>query len=403
MAEQIRGVSYKKEEASTSPKPGNLPLLRAGNITDEGLIFDDLVFVPAERISKKQKVCRYDVVITASSGSLDIVGKAAPMLTDFDCGFGAFCKVLRPNSKVHPGYFAHFFKTKDYRQRISALAAGANINNLRNEHLDEMQIPLPPLDEQKRIADILDRAEALRAKRRAALAQLDELTQSIFVEMFGDPTRNPKNWDEKSLGNLCSYIIDCPHSTPKYEECITPYPCIRTTELKNGYIDWSEMKYISEEGYKERTKRLIPAEGDVVYGREGSFGEAIRIPKNTNICLGQRVMLFRPNHNLCNSVFLWALVRSNEIYQQALKKTNGSTVGHVNVNDIKKFTCFCPPLLLQDEFSAIIKSIEILKEKQQQSLLELNNLFDSLSYEAFTGKLFSHQFFEQEIENGVKI
>jgi type I restriction enzyme S subunit len=127
LAEQVRGVAYGKEEASPTPQPGYLPVLRAGNITDEGLVFDDLVFVPAERISDKQKVRRHDVVVAASSGSLDVVGKAAPALTDFEGGFGAFCKVLRPNSKVHPGYFAQFFKTQDYRRRVSALAAGANI------------------------------------------------------------------------------------------------------------------------------------------------------------------------------------------------------------------------------------------------------------------------------------
>jgi type I restriction enzyme S subunit len=78
-------------------------VLRAGNITDEGLVFDDLVFVPAERISVKQRIRQHDVVIVASSGSLDVVGKAAPALADYEGGFGAFCKVLRPGSKVDPG------------------------------------------------------------------------------------------------------------------------------------------------------------------------------------------------------------------------------------------------------------------------------------------------------------
>src|SRR3989442_240269 len=124
LAEQIRGVSYGKAEASATPQPGYLPVLRAGNITDEGLTFEDLVFVPADRISAKQKIRKYDVVIAASSGSLDVVGKAARALTDFEGGFGAFCKVLRPGQKVDPGYFAHFFKTQGYRRRVSALAAG---------------------------------------------------------------------------------------------------------------------------------------------------------------------------------------------------------------------------------------------------------------------------------------
>lgn len=140
LAEQVRGVTYGKEDASPIPLPGYLPVLRAGNITDEGLVFSDLVFVPAKRISDKQKIRRHDVLVAASSGSLDVVGKTAPSLSDFDGGFGAFCKVLRPSAKVHPAYFAQFFKTQDYRRRVSALAAGANINNLRNEHLDEMRI-----------------------------------------------------------------------------------------------------------------------------------------------------------------------------------------------------------------------------------------------------------------------
>src|SRR5262249_42471410 len=142
--------------------------------------------------------------------------KAARALFDFSGGFGAFCKVLRPNSRVHPSFFAHFFKTRYYRQRVSALAAGANINNLRNEHLDEMEIPLPPLPEQGRIAAILDQAEALRAKRRHALAQLNGLTQSLMLDMFGD-FRHPANTHRLvALASVCDSINDGVHKTPTY-------------------------------------------------------------------------------------------------------------------------------------------------------------------------------------------
>jgi type I restriction enzyme S subunit len=110
--------------------------------------------------------------------------------------------VLRPNPDVDPTYFAHFFKTRDYRQRVSALAAGININNLRNEHLDDMQIRLPPLSEQRRIAEVLDGAEALRAKRRSALAQLDSLIHAIFLDMLGDPITNPKRWPIHDLQDV---------------------------------------------------------------------------------------------------------------------------------------------------------------------------------------------------------
>jgi type I restriction enzyme, S subunit len=215
VSDQLRGVSYAKADVVLEAQEGYLPVLRAGNITDSGLAFDDLVYVPTERISLKQRIRKGDVVIAASSGSLDVVGKAAMAHANFDAGFGAFCKVLRPNAaKVEPTHFAHYFQTREYRKKISSLAAGANINNLRNEHLDDLLIPLPPLPEQRRIAATLDKADALCAKRREALAQLDELTQSIFFEMFGDPATNPKGWLLSNLGELIHSASDGPHVTP---------------------------------------------------------------------------------------------------------------------------------------------------------------------------------------------
>ena len=181
ICEQIRGVTYAKSDASDTPQSGYTPILRANNIQDNGrLLLEDFVFVPDSKISPKQRVIPNDVVVAASSGSISVVGKTAQAEDEFDGGFGAFCKVLRPNSEVAPRYFGHYFRTQAYRRIVSHLAAGANINNLKNEHLDNLQIPLPPLAEQKRIAAILDAADALRAKRRESLEQLDTLLQSTF-------------------------------------------------------------------------------------------------------------------------------------------------------------------------------------------------------------------------------
>src|SRR5699024_10044133 len=107
--------------------------------------------------------------------------------------FGAFCKVLRPDtSKVDPRYLSYFFYTDYYRSVISHLAKGANINNINNSHFDELFVPLPPLETQKKIAAVLDQADALRQKRRQSIQKLDELTQSVFLEMFGDQVTNTK-------------------------------------------------------------------------------------------------------------------------------------------------------------------------------------------------------------------
>ena len=210
ISEQVRGVTYAKSEASAVPRSGYSPMLRANNIGEHGLLLDDLIFVPNTKISRKQRIVPNDVVVAASSGSISVVGKTAQVRTGFDGGFGAFCKVLRPGPDVDPHYFGHYFKTSSYRRVVSRLASGANINNLKKEHLDNLQIYLPPLTEQKRLARILDAVDALRAKRREALAQLGSLLQSTFLDMFGDPVTNPMGWPPTSLSAISEELRDGP-------------------------------------------------------------------------------------------------------------------------------------------------------------------------------------------------
>jgi type I restriction enzyme S subunit len=282
-----------------------------------------------------------------------------------------------------PEYLYFWSLTIDAKQ----LTHDINYPSLRLSELGSAKIPLPSIETQRKIVAILEKAEETKKLRMQADELTSQLLQSVFLEMFGDPVINNKNWEIKTIEELSSEIVDCPHSTPKYVDYVTDFPCIRTTELKEGYIDWKVMKYLDENEYKKRVNRLIPIEGDVIYGREGSFGEAARVPANTNMSLGQRVMLFRPKPKVCNSVFLWALIRSDSIYFQALKKTSGSTVRHVNIKDIKKFKGICPPIELQNKFAQIAKKVEVMRQNQKQSQQEIDNLFNALMQKAFKGEL----------------
>lgn len=213
--------------------------MRANNIQEQGLILDNLVYVPEHKISQKQRILSGDVIIAASSGSIDVVGKAASAKEDINAGFGAFCKILRPNTKlVDPRYFANYFQTKKYRQIISSLAAGANINNLRNEHLDDLEILLPPLSEQRRIASILDKADELRQKRQQAIEKLDQLLQATFIDMFGDPVSNPKGWDIFKSKSLFQDPPRIGTTTPAKGEGI---PVVRVGELGQFSINFKEV------------------------------------------------------------------------------------------------------------------------------------------------------------------
>jgi len=146
----IRGVTYKKELSSKEPGDSLVPILRATNIQD-GLILTDFVYVPKDCVSESQMLRIGDIVVAASSGSRNIVGKSAQLNAEWKGSFGAFCYCLRPEPTMVPAYVAWYLQTPHFRQRVSELAAGVNINNLRTKHIDEALIPVPPLDEQRNI------------------------------------------------------------------------------------------------------------------------------------------------------------------------------------------------------------------------------------------------------------
>lgn len=185
IADLIRGVSYKKEQAQDAPQPGLLPVLRATNITGASLTFNGLVFVPSENISNEQLLRHGDVVIASSSGSKDIVGKAGSFAGEkFKGSFGAFCTVLRPSNELSSDFFGYYFQTPSYRKSVSDLSSGSNINNLKSGDLASQRFPLPPLPEQTRIVEkleeLLSDLDAGVTELKAAQKKLAQYRQSLL-------------------------------------------------------------------------------------------------------------------------------------------------------------------------------------------------------------------------------
>lgn len=174
----------------------------------------------------------------------------------------------------------------------------------------------------------------------------------------------------KTVEKLCSCVVDCPHTTPKYEGNLKN-PAIRTSEIKKGFLVWDTMRYVSDKEYVERTTRAIPKAGDIVYGREGTFGNAAILPDGYKFCLGQRVMLLRPDYSKCTSEYLLHSVISDEVYRQAIEKNNASTVAHVNVKDVKQFKVPLPSLDKQNEFANFVKQVDKSRFDIKKSIIEL--------------------------------
>lgn len=363
LCEQIRGVTYSKADAVTSPSPGYKPVLRANNITDFGLHYRDLVYVPESRISPRQYVKANDIVIAASSGSLDVVGKAARALADFDGGFGAFCKVLRPNEQVDPGYFAHFFQTRSYRQKISSLAAGANINNLRNNHLDNLEILLPSLPEQRRIAAILDKADALRSKRREAIAKLDQLLQSVFLDMFGDPATNPKGWDTATFGEILK---------------VKSGNGLTAQSMNPG----GEFPVYGGNGISGCHDEYMFDEPQLVIGRVGVYCGVVHLTKPKSWVTDNALYvsnLLKPIDQTFLKAILIAANFNQYAGQAAQPLVSGSRIYPVGT--------ILPPISLQREYAAFAQGIEQQKRKLKQHAEQQDLLFANLQHRAFSGTL----------------
>ncbi len=156
VCEYVRGVTYGKTDATDKPTKGFLPLLRATNIDDGRLVLTEFVYVPESKVKPVQMLQSGDLVMAASSGSIQVVGKSAPVPLGFIGTFGAFCAVLRPNHDTNQQFLNFFITSPKVRETWSAAARGTNINNLKREPVLSTQIPLPALVEQERIVEILE-------------------------------------------------------------------------------------------------------------------------------------------------------------------------------------------------------------------------------------------------------
>ena len=377
ISQQIRGVTYSSSETTASPIEGHLPVLRANNITEYGIDLDDLVFVPEYRVAARQLLKIGDVVIVASSGSLSVVGRAAIVDSTFRASFGAFCKVLRPSSLVDPSYFAHFFLTANYRRRISFAAAGLNINNIRNEDLDELEIPLPPLAEQRRIAEILDQADDLRRKRRVALEKLNTLPQAIFQEMFGNPIANPRSLKTVSLRALGRVVTGGTPST-------------KTHGLFGGNIPFVTPGDLLSQ---RAVRRTVSEAGAAAVG-------TVRRGSSLVCCIGATIGKMDLAREVCAfNQQINAVEWSSEIddlfgyYALTFLLKSIATAGASTTLPILKKSRFeqitipVPPINEQETFHERAAKVSGLANQMRAQLLELDQLFASLQNRAFEDKL----------------
>lgn len=289
---------------------------------------------------------------------------------------------LMPKTNIDKGYLFYFMPTA--LKKIEEKTPFVTVKHLSAKELNKIEIPILPVDEQKKIATVLDKVSDLISCREQQLVKLDELVKARFVEMFGDPVYNEMHWETKRLIDICRTIVDCPHSTPHYTTKDTGYKCIRTSAVKKNKILWEKVECISKQEYEERIKRKRPEKGDVIYTREGAIlGIAAVIDRDYNVALGQRSMLLSPDIYKCTPCFLSMAMNFDFFLGKALGGVSGSASPHINVGDIKALEIIAPPIEIQNQFSTFVERVDQQKQTVQQSLEKLELMKKALMQEYF--------------------
>ena len=268
-------------------------------------------------------------------------------------------------------------------------ARGVAQANINGSVLKATELPLPPLAEQKRIAGILDAADALRAKRRESLARLDTLLQSTFLDMFGDPVTNPMGWEGGMIGDIAE--VKGGKRLPKgeeYSEIPTDYRYIRVSDLRPNGIYIQSLKYLKAET-QARIARYIVDPGDVIISIAGTIGITAAVPEDlggANLTENAAKIAFR-DRGAVDAVYVSYALQMPHAQFQIAGHTGQVTIGKLALFRIQKITIPLPPIDLQQRFAAIVESVEQQKASQRAHLAELDTLFASLQSRAFRGDL----------------
>lgn len=381
---EVAGVFNGKTPSKAEQRSEGHPVLKIKDVSELGEYrgkFESFVDHKLAVKFSEKRVCAGDTLILNAAHNADYV--ASKTYHAQPSTFGALATgewlIVRPSEKSLDGGFVHHWVTSTHtRRQLRELVNGIH---LYPKDVARLRIALPPLAEQRRIAEVLDRAEALQAKRRAALAQLDSLTQSLFLDLFGDPATNPKHWPKAKLEQLCS--VDAPLVNPTREEYrnLLHYGPDRIERDTGGLLPAQTAEddaLISSKFLFEKTA--------VLYSKIRPNLNKVALAKERALCSADVYPVEVQSEKLTRE-FLWCLLRGNHFLSYAAEFSNRANIPKINRGQFLGYPAICPPIELQREFARRVTAVEKLKASQRVSLAELDALFASLQHRAFRGEL----------------
>lgn len=294
-------------------------------------------------------------------------------------------------NKVCPefGYYA----LSRLKPILVSMAPATTVAIVNKSKFEELEIPLPSLDEQKRIAAILDKADAIRRKRQQAIQLADDFLRSVFLDMFGDPVTNPKGWEVKKFGEVIDVLTDY-HANGSYKTLVKNVTLfdepnfaymVRTTDLeKKNYTE--SVKYIDQHAYEHLSKSKVFG-GEIIMNKIGSAGAVYLMPNlNKPVSLAMNQFMIRCNE-LSTNEFMYYQLKTDAGAREIAKRVQGAVTKTITKDAVRDVSVIVPPIELQNKFIEIVGKIKKLKIGINDSYELTRSEFNSLSQKAFAGEL----------------
>lgn len=388
IANFVRGITFKPDDVVPVGSTGSAACMRTKNV-QANLDLTDVWGVPLSFVKRKNQFLEAGDILVSSANSWNLVGKCCfiPELP-WPATFGGFVTVLRSqHPKMDPRFLYRWFNSDKVQATVRSFGQQTtNISNLNIDRCLSLPVPFPPLAEQRRIAEVLDRAEALRAKRREALAQLDTLTQAIFLDLFGDPIANPQRFPVVPLADLIEPQRPITYGILKPgPDQTVGVPYVRVVDMKDGGIDCSGLRKTSGEIAAAYRRSKLKG-GDLLLSIRGHVGRLATTPPELD---GANITQDTARLSVAgaSSVFVRECLRTAQLQRWMDRHTKGVAVRGINLGDVKIMPIITPPMESQDRFAAQVQAIESLRKVHLASLQSTDALFVSLQDRAFKGTL----------------
>lgn len=392
VADFIRGITYKPSDLVENFSAGSIVCMRTANVQ---MVLDDsdVLSIPRHFVKDDAKVLREGDLLVSTANSWNLVGKCCwvPKL-QYEATVGGFIAALRANAeKVDPRYLYQWFSSP--KTQANARNCGRQTTNISNMDLGRclaLKMPLPTLPEQRRIAAILDKADALRAKRREAIAKLDRLLQSIFLDLFGDPVTNEKGWpSDLFLGDVAEIVSGITKGR-RTSDSVREVPYLAVANVQDRRLKLDVIKSIEATNAEIDRYRLI--KNDLLLTEGGDpdkLGRGALWDESIADCIHQNhVFRVRIASDVIQPIFLNWLVgsaRGKRYFLGAAKQTTG--IASINMSQLRRFPLLTPPSALQSRFSELVLKIEKKRKCLIAASIATDELFESLQQRAFAGIL----------------